>query len=172
MLQRWPLLCPPYKAVHLPVSLAILLIRGEIERLERLILDVDYARLQAMVDEERGGQAMQQYTFTHENKGFTRYFPLSLHSAISSMHHNIFDSDRHIWGDQQLLSVGEKNFCYFVICCVVYYIWRSRNDARFGDMIIYVSSTLWNIIRAIQAKCSKWKNVNLLQASFPFCFGL
>ncbi|PKU61258.1 Putative ribonuclease H protein [Dendrobium catenatum] len=68
------------------------------------------------------------------------------------------------------LNPVEKNFCYFVICCVIYFIWRERNDRRFEGSHLSQHELCKKIAWIISCKTSKWKDFELLQALFPSCF--
>ncbi|XP_020680603.1 uncharacterized protein LOC110098203 [Dendrobium catenatum] len=36
--------------------------------------------------------------------------------------------------DYQVFGAAERNFCYLSTCCMVYFLWRERNDRRYGGM--------------------------------------
>ncbi|PKU84697.1 Putative ribonuclease H protein [Dendrobium catenatum] len=64
----------------------------------------------------------------------------------------------------------EKSFCYFVICCAIYYIWRERNNRRFASLNSSSHILCKNMGHAISLKVANWKNAELLKRSFPRCF--
>ncbi|KAL0905080.1 hypothetical protein M5K25_027256 [Dendrobium thyrsiflorum] len=64
----------------------------------------------------------------------------------------------------------EKNFCYFVVCCSVYFLWKERNERRFNAAVSPIQTTVRKISHAIHAKTSSWKYIEALQTSFPSCF--
>ncbi|PKU81899.1 Putative ribonuclease H protein [Dendrobium catenatum] len=64
----------------------------------------------------------------------------------------------------------EKNFCYFVICCTLYHLWRERNGRRFGELETSGQDYLKKIIYAIKAKTGNWKQVDRIKDAFPNCF--
>ncbi|XP_028548304.1 uncharacterized protein LOC114578901 [Dendrobium catenatum] len=64
----------------------------------------------------------------------------------------------------------EKEFCYFVICCTVYYLWRDRNTLRFTASKNTVQDSIRRIIHAIKVKTFNWKRIELLKVAFPSCF--
>ncbi|PKU76136.1 hypothetical protein MA16_Dca024343 [Dendrobium catenatum] len=50
------------------------------------------------------------------------------------------------------------NFYKLVVCCVIYYIWKERNNRRFGNKVLCFTSLLLCIKRAISEKVWKWEN--------------
>ncbi|PKU80301.1 hypothetical protein MA16_Dca005832 [Dendrobium catenatum] len=60
----------------------------------------------------------------------------------------------------------EKNFCYFTICCSIYFLWRERNSRRF-EMVWRSPSRIISAIRfAIIAKVKYWKHFDELKRRF------
>ncbi|KAI0507814.1 hypothetical protein KFK09_013942 [Dendrobium nobile] len=72
--------------------------------------------------------------------------------------------------DFQVFGAAERNFCYLSICCMIYFLWRERNDRRYGGIHSTVFALSHKISRAISVKVSKWKHVDSLQITFPNCF--
>ncbi|PKU83287.1 hypothetical protein MA16_Dca006688 [Dendrobium catenatum] len=72
--------------------------------------------------------------------------------------------------DCQSIEGAECNFCYFVICCTLYFLWRERNDRRYGGKYSTIHTLCHKISMAITAKVSKWKYFDKLQKAFPNCF--
>lgn len=60
-----------------------------------------------------------------------------------------------------------KLFCYFVVCVVVYYLWRERNNRRFSGAWVSHSSLCVTVRNAIRLKAFKWKNFEELKEFFP-----
>ncbi|PKU81270.1 hypothetical protein MA16_Dca015299 [Dendrobium catenatum] len=57
----------------------------------------------------------------------------------------------------------DKNFYFLLICCAVYYIWRERNDRKFGGNSVSCTTLTHNIKTVVLLKFLKWKNAeNLL----------
>ncbi|KAI0507624.1 hypothetical protein KFK09_013750 [Dendrobium nobile] len=70
----------------------------------------------------------------------------------------------------QRFNSHDKNFSFFVICCLVYFIWRERNDRRFSRKHCNLTVVYHKIVQAISAKATRWKNSDSLRHSFPTCF--
>ncbi|PKU78251.1 Putative ribonuclease H protein [Dendrobium catenatum] len=64
----------------------------------------------------------------------------------------------------------EKKFCYLVICCVIYFLWRERNDRRFSSSQRNLFEVGKQVAMAISSKVSHWKAKDELFCSFPNCF--
>ncbi|PKU86799.1 Putative ribonuclease H protein [Dendrobium catenatum] len=64
----------------------------------------------------------------------------------------------------------EKNFCYFVICCSLYHLWRERNERRYGNDEKDVAASVKKISHAITAKTDTWKHIDRIKQTFSFCF--
>ncbi|KAI0491496.1 hypothetical protein KFK09_025756 [Dendrobium nobile] len=60
----------------------------------------------------------------------------------------------------------EKDFCYLAISCIIYQLWRERNNRRFGDTSVNVTRLICNISMALRLKTLKWKNRDLLLQRF------
>ncbi|PKU71506.1 hypothetical protein MA16_Dca004348 [Dendrobium catenatum] len=57
----------------------------------------------------------------------------------------------------------DKDFFFLLICCAVYYIWRERNDRKFGGKSVSSTTLAHKIKTAVLSKILKWKKVeNLL----------
>ncbi|XP_020680432.2 uncharacterized protein LOC110098065 [Dendrobium catenatum] len=69
-----------------------------------------------------------------------------------------------------IFNAVEKNFCYFVVCCVIYFLWRERNDRRFSGTNMTLPEMLKKITWAISLKVYNWKSSEALRATFPTCF--
>ncbi|PKU79650.1 hypothetical protein MA16_Dca019163 [Dendrobium catenatum] len=54
------------------------------------------------------------------------------------------------------------NFYKLVICCVIYFIWKERNNRRFGNSINCNTTLLFQIKRVLFEKLLKWKNAREL----------
>ncbi|KAL0903461.1 hypothetical protein M5K25_027844 [Dendrobium thyrsiflorum] len=63
-------------------------------------------------------------------------------------------------------SLVVKKFYYLATCCSVYFIWRERNERRFGSNGNCPTSMAIKIKKAIFAKVIKWKNYECLLDRF------
>ncbi|KAL0913878.1 hypothetical protein M5K25_017370 [Dendrobium thyrsiflorum] len=61
----------------------------------------------------------------------------------------------------------EKNFCFLVVCCSTYFIWRERNNRRFSGKWESPNTVTANIKHAIRLKVKRWKNSEHLFHKFP-----
>ncbi|KAI0522769.1 hypothetical protein KFK09_005154 [Dendrobium nobile] len=62
----------------------------------------------------------------------------------------------------------EKNFCYFTICCTIYYLWHERNSRRFENVWKSPSQLFYIIRNAIIAKVKHWNRFDELKDRFSF----
>ncbi|PKU63786.1 Putative ribonuclease H protein [Dendrobium catenatum] len=60
----------------------------------------------------------------------------------------------------------EKNFCFLALSCIIYHIWRERNNRRFSGLRINVARLICNITSALRLKTLKWKNRDSLLCRF------
>ncbi|PKU71730.1 hypothetical protein MA16_Dca027592 [Dendrobium catenatum] len=61
---------------------------------------------------------------------------------------------------------AEKDFCFLALSCIIYHIWRERNNRRFSDLRNNVVKLICNISSALRLKTFKWKNRNSLLQRF------
>ncbi|XP_020690389.1 uncharacterized protein LOC110105289 [Dendrobium catenatum] len=50
-----------------------------------------------------------------------------------------------------------KNYCFMLLCAIVYYLWRARNDRLFGNLIDCQNTIIAKIKRTVNLKTAKWK---------------
>ncbi|KAH0465191.1 hypothetical protein IEQ34_005294 [Dendrobium chrysotoxum] len=72
--------------------------------------------------------------------------------------------------EKHKLNSSGKAFCFSVICCLVYFMWREKNDRRYGRKFCNSATICHKVSMAITAKTSKWKHFDSIKASFPDCF--
>ncbi|PKU64842.1 Putative ribonuclease H protein [Dendrobium catenatum] len=72
--------------------------------------------------------------------------------------------------DMQHLDRQDKNFCFLVICCSVYFLWRERNVRCFEGTSEDMNYICFKISQAIKAKTKCWKSFERLNIKFPHCF--
>jgi len=60
----------------------------------------------------------------------------------------------------------EKNYCFLIISCMIYYIWKERNLRCFSADRNNITKIICNIKEAVRFKTSKWKNLHLLHQRF------
>lgn len=94
------------------------------------------------------------YSFDILKKLFPRMNIMLLRPNIWQAFHCIDDWD---------IDKSRKNMCYLLLCVIVYYIWRARNDMLFDISIDCHSTTIAKIKRVVYLKTSKWKRSHLLQ---------
>ncbi|XP_028548818.1 uncharacterized protein LOC114579172 [Dendrobium catenatum] len=70
------------------------------------------------------------------------------------------------FNDHPGISTTHKNFCFLVLCCSIYFIWRERNDRRFGSTQSTVNAIIRKIVKALRAKSLKWGSVERLKQDF------
>ncbi|KAL0924599.1 hypothetical protein M5K25_005442 [Dendrobium thyrsiflorum] len=54
-------------------------------------------------------------------------------------------------------NVLEKHFCFHLVCCTIYHLWRGRNNRRFFNVGVDLDSIITAIKHAIRFKLRRWK---------------
>ncbi|KAL0922736.1 hypothetical protein M5K25_006750 [Dendrobium thyrsiflorum] len=62
--------------------------------------------------------------------------------------------------DSSNFSEEEKKLYLLITCCSVYFIWRERNERRFGNQINSSSTIIKKIKSAVIEKVCRWKNAS------------
>ncbi|XP_020704447.1 uncharacterized protein LOC110115526 [Dendrobium catenatum] len=52
---------------------------------------------------------------------------------------------------------SRKNYCFMLLCAIVYHLWRARNDRLFGNLIDCQNTIIAKIKCTVNLKISKWK---------------
>ncbi|KAI0519028.1 hypothetical protein KFK09_006467 [Dendrobium nobile] len=60
------------------------------------------------------------------------------------------------------MNSGEKSFYLLAACCSIYFIWKERNDRRFGTSSHSFVTTAFVIKKAVLEKVYKWQNASIL----------
>ncbi|PKU79523.1 Putative ribonuclease H protein [Dendrobium catenatum] len=59
-----------------------------------------------------------------------------------------------------------KDFTLLVLSCIVYHVWKERNQRRFSNNCTNVTKIICNILEAVRHKSVKWKNKSSLFQEF------
>ncbi|KAI0522743.1 hypothetical protein KFK09_005128 [Dendrobium nobile] len=81
-------------------------------------------------------------------KVFPYFNRMLLRPNLGQAFHSIEDWD---------IDRSRKNFCYLLLCAIVYYLWRARNDRLFGNLIDCQNTIIAKIKHAVNLKIVKWK---------------
>ncbi|XP_028555324.1 uncharacterized protein LOC110094857 [Dendrobium catenatum] len=67
-------------------------------------------------------------------------------------------------------SVVEKNFCFSVLACAIYHIWRERNNRRFSNSWMSPYGVIESIKSIIKVKVKHWKNIDGIKHKYAEFF--
>ncbi|PKU63415.1 hypothetical protein MA16_Dca010025 [Dendrobium catenatum] len=70
------------------------------------------------------------------------------------------------FGSSSHFTSREKQFCFFVINCTIYFVWRERNTRKFENVWKNPFAIADSIRHATLAKVKNWKNYNGLRDRF------